>query len=282
MVTSPWERKFYEIMGRSRSDLLLVSPFIKSGQIGEVLNRLGESDVLSTIRASIVTDLKPDNILTGSLDVESLLAFTETIPNSKVTYLPNLHAKVYVADNHTAVVTSANLTAGGLANNFEYGVILNDPEVVTFIRRDLDQYASLGAVVSRQTLESMANIADDLRVLRRKAESSIRQKFRVAFEEKLKIANQELLFTRAEGKTTHKIFAETILYLLDRGPLRTADMHPLIQQFHPDLCDDSEDRVIKGVHFGKKWKHYVRTAQVYLRRRGLIHTDGTYWRKTQV
>ncbi len=279
-IKSPWAERFYEMVGTARNDLLMASPFIKHAQVTEVANRLKGAGVASTIQASIITDLRPDSILTGSLDIEALLTFTELIPNSKVTYLPNLHAKVYVVDGHMAIITSANMTGGGLTGNFEYGAVLSDPETVTGIRQDLKQYASLGALVSRQTLELLANIALDLKELRQKAERSVRRKFKEAFDERMGVAKQELLSVRAEGKTTHRIFAETILYLLDRGPLRTVDIHPLIQQLHPDLCNSDEDRVIKGVHFGKKWKHYVRTAQVYLRRQGLIYTDGTYWRKT--
>jgi hypothetical protein len=50
----------------------------------------------------------------------------------------------------------------------------------------------------------------------------------------------------------------------------TAELHPLIQRIHPDLCDDSVDRVIDGKHFGKKWKHAVRTAQQHLKKIGKV------------
>jgi len=50
-----------------------------------------------------------------------------------------------------------------------------------------------------------------------------------------------------------------------------------VQQIHPDLCDDTIDRVIDAVHFGKKWKHYVRNAQQALKRKGLIDFDGQRW-----
>ena len=74
------------------------------------------------------------------------------------------------------------------------------------------------------------------------------------------------------------MFCDTILYLLQRGPLATRDLHPLIQSIHPELCDDSIDRVIAGVHFGKRWKHYVRSAQHALKRRGAVLLDGGLWR----
>mgnify|MGYP001617338381 CR=1 FL=1 len=72
------------------------------------------------------------------------------------------------------------------------------------------------------------------------------------------------------------------LYLLQKhGPLTTTQLHPLIQNLHPDLCDDGIDRVIDGVHFGKRWKHMVRNAQQYLKRSGQIRFDGRCWSLSQ-
>ncbi|RKY39994.1 MAG: hypothetical protein DRP75_00335 [Candidatus Omnitrophota bacterium] len=79
-------------------------------------------------------------------------------------------------------------------------------------------------------------------------------------------------------KNTNAIFSKTILDLLkERGPLSTEQIHPLIQAIHPDICDDSIDRVIDGQHFGKKWKHLVRGAQQSLKRRGLIFLKNNKW-----
>jgi hypothetical protein len=66
---------------------------------------------------------------------------------------------------------------------------------------------------------------------------------------------------------SHRYFFVTVCLLPERVKLTD-----------PDLCDDSVDRVIDGVHFGKKWKHYVRNAQQYLKRSGEIEFDGSRWR----
>ena len=60
-------------------------------------------------------------------------------------------------------------------------------------------------------------------------------------------------------------------------PLRTVDIHPLVQQIHPDLCNDSEDRIIDGVRFGKRWKHLVRSAQQALKANDRVSYDGLRW-----
>jgi ElaB/YqjD/DUF883 family membrane-anchored ribosome-binding protein len=43
-----------------------------------------------------------------------------------VRYYSNLHAKIYIIDKQKAVLTSANFTQGGMYNNLEYGVLIED------------------------------------------------------------------------------------------------------------------------------------------------------------
>ncbi len=179
------------------------------------------------------------------------------------------------------IVTSGNLTELGLYGNVEYGIALAEAAFVKEVRSDFEGYASLGAKVSIEDVGELSSEIEELRALYKRAEKSIRAQARRAFQEKLKLTHVRLLRHRARGKTTHAIFSDTIRFLLFKGPLRTEELHPLIQLIHPDLCDDSVDRVIGDVHFGKKWKHYVRNAQQYLKRHGEIEFDGACWELTQ-
>lgn len=45
-----------------------------------------------------------------------------------------MHAKIFIFDN-IAVITSGNLTSGGLTNNYEYGILIND-NLVENIKQD--------------------------------------------------------------------------------------------------------------------------------------------------
>ncbi len=67
-------------------------------------------------------------------------------------HLSKLHAKVYVADTKRAIVTSGNLTRGGLDINYEYGIRIDEPCAVARIREDLLDYSKLGAAVSMERL----------------------------------------------------------------------------------------------------------------------------------
>jgi phosphatidylserine/phosphatidylglycerophosphate/cardiolipin synthase-like enzyme len=276
LVTSPWEAKFYNLVELAQEELLVASPFLSAKPLERIVEIV--SGKQGIVRIDIVTNLAVDSLLSGSLDVAALLNLAQSVPNSTITYLPSLHAKIYVADNKAAVITSANLTDGGLMRNREYGVLLRDSILVSRVRSDLTRYASLGNKVSLDTLAALNLATQDLKAIRRKADKSVNARLRAVFEQRTEVARVELLKARAKDKTTHGIFCDTVLYLLEeKGPLETVELHPLIQQIHPDLCDDTIDRVIEGVHFGKKWKHYVRNAQQALKRQRLIDSDGQRW-----
>ncbi|MHB1558033.1 MAG: hypothetical protein ACYC61_11265 [Isosphaeraceae bacterium] len=148
---------------------------------------------------------------------------------------------------------------------------MNEPSLVRKVKSDIAEYASLGAVLGDEQLLSFCDASDRVREAFRKQSASVAKQFRAEFEKQARIAEDQLIRLRLAGRATHTVFAKTILYLLKRhGPLRTVQQHTLIQAIHPDLCDDPVDRVIDGQHFGKKWKHAVRTAQQQLKAAGLI------------
>lgn len=277
VVRSPWTETLERLVSLVDDNLLIVSPFVKRSAIERVRKELDRRGRCASVRLGLITDLRPESALAGSMDLDAIADLGRSVPGFELTHLPSVHAKVYVADCRMAVVTSGNLTEPGLRGNVEYGIALAEEGIVKEIRSDLESYASLGAKVSIDDVAALSAEMKDLKVLFQAAERSIRERARRAFREKLASTNLRLLRHRAKGKTTHAIFSDTIRFLLAKGPLRTEDLHPLVQLLHPDLCDDSTDRVIDGVHFGKKWKHYVRNAQQYLKRHGEIQFDGERW-----
>jgi len=259
-----------------------VSPFVKTRSTEQVLSQIQKRGIDKQVRVKLLTNLRPESALNGSMDLEALLELSRCLPKFELTHLPSLHAKVYVTDESMAVVTSANLTEPGITGNLEYGVAFTDGKLVREIRRDFEDYSLLGAKILPSDIEGLAHETAELKQAFKEAERSIRAQARRAFKEKLDAAHIQLLKHRAKGTTTHAILSDTILFLLAKGPLRTTELHPMIQQLQPDICDDSIDRVIDGVHFGKRWKHYVRNAQQFLKRTGRVYFDGDRWHLTQV
>jgi hypothetical protein len=56
----------------------------------------------------------------------------------EVLFVNSLHAKIYMIDRREAIVTSANLSKGGIDDNYEAGIWLNDPHVLKDICAYID------------------------------------------------------------------------------------------------------------------------------------------------
>lgn len=275
LLQSPWAKHFDALVAEAASSLLLCSPFVGEEPCGRICLRAKAWH--SGFHLMILTDLGRDNMLSGATDVSALLRVAQAFPSAEIRFLPSLHAKVYVADSQRAVVTSSNMTTNGLVRNFEYGVLLDDPGLVSQVQRDIREYARLASPVSSNELRAFAQIVHDLRSLRQEAERKWRGAVRREFDKRVAQADNEILRVRAAGRAPHAIFADAILHFVRRRPASTQELHQWVQAVHPDLCDDTVDRVIDGKHFGKKWKHAVRTAQQYLKRKGILELRASLW-----
>ena len=278
LIQSPWEEDFVSLVRTAKESFLISSPYIGREACQIVANQGVASQSTKKPKLTVVTDLSRRNLLSGSTDADAIHELVINFPTSEVVFLPSVHAKVYIADDQAAIITSGNMTAAGLSRNYEYGMRVNDHMLVREIRADIGDYAALGTKIELSKLKLLADVSADLRGMHRTAERTINSRLRKEFERRLIAFDDEVIRTRTAGRAPHAIFAEAILYLLKRRAMSTRELHHSIQRIHPDLCDDSIDRVIDGRHFGKKWKHAVRTAQQHLKKEGRIHlADGT-WR----
>jgi HKD family nuclease len=117
---------------RTSQEQLLASPFIKTNVAQMILNnRPTEAEI------SLITSYKLTNFYRNSSDLEALRRFIEN--RIEVRNYPLLHAKTYIFDSKRAIITSANLTLGGLENNYECGVLIDDLDTVSRLKSDFLQ-----------------------------------------------------------------------------------------------------------------------------------------------
>ncbi len=133
-VSSHWQSTFERLVSSIHKYGLLVSPLITSAPVDRVIQILQNNGIAYNVRLDVLTNLSVNNILRGFTDPAILASLMEAIPHTRVMHLPTLHAKVYVADESEAIITSANLTEGGLMLNYEYGIRTTDPNFVRRIR----------------------------------------------------------------------------------------------------------------------------------------------------
>ncbi|MHC4624949.1 MAG: phospholipase D-like domain-containing protein, partial [Planctomycetota bacterium] len=119
IITNPSTDIFLDLV-RGSQEQLLASPFIKANVAKMILdNKPAEANI------SLLTSYKLTNFHRNSSDLRALRCFIES--RIEVRNYPTLHAKTYIFDSQRAIITSANLTLGGLQNNYECGVLIDDP-----------------------------------------------------------------------------------------------------------------------------------------------------------
>lgn len=279
-VAGDWKEDFAALIGEAKSDLVVSTPYVSREGVDFVL-RCMTAEAKNRIHLTFLTNISPQNICQGATDPTALRILAENVSTTTVVHLARLHAKVYIADSTCAIITSGNLTGGGLYRNHEYSVATRDSNVVGKVRHDFEGLQAIGTRISLSQLAAYCRTAERIKLAFQRQLSSVRGQIKRAFAQELRTAEDELIRVRLEGASPTKVFEDTILYLLGaHGALSTRALHPMVQAIHPELCDDTIDRVIAGQHFGKRWKHMVRSAQTHLKARGAaVLTDGC-WRLT--
>lgn len=280
IISSPWTSTFDGMLQHCRRSIVICSPYISHEPCKRLAEILDES-LRSQLSLLLLTNLSCENMLSRATDVRGLIRLCEAIPNTDIRFLPNLHAKIYVSDEQ-AIVTSANLTLGGLTRNLEYGLCVSDATTVDRIRTDAQAFHAIGTHVDLPQLRLFESIVDELSDLQQKNQRAVKSALRRKFEIKLREADEEVLRVRVASMTAHAGFSKTILFILStKGPCDTTRMYREIQSIHPDLCDDSVKLVIRGEVWSQaKWKHRVRHAQQLLSRQGqIVRADGV-WKLT--
>jgi ribosomal protein S20 len=273
LLRSPYTSKFRRFIDSLDSSCCICSPYITAGPMRRLVNSVEEKRAQDTVTVKIITDISAGNIVQGSTDIEALIYLIDHIRQVEIVYLPKVHAKVYISGDSLAIISSANFTDGGTFRNLEYGVQIDDPPLVRQVTDDVTEYARLGSVVNLKQLSDLRSQVKNLRSIVQSEQRSINKKLRVLSAELQRTTEDNLIRIRTSQRTSHAIFADTILYLLTGLALTTIEINEYIREIHPDLCDDRIDRIIDGKHFGKFWKHQVRSAQVYLKRKKAIEYD---------
>jgi len=128
-LKNPIIDEFCRLVESSQESLFLCSPFIKNNITELVIHKKRQN-----IRVDVLTSYKLANFYRRSSDLEALRALLKN--NTTVKNLTSLHAKVYIFDKQKTIITSANLTNNGLRNNYEYGILIDDPEQTRRVYED--------------------------------------------------------------------------------------------------------------------------------------------------
>src|SRR5687768_451770 len=120
-IVSPVWDDLEELVRAASTNLTLVTPFYSEEGVTRVLDSLQNHT-----HVVVITRLSPPDWAAGVADPDALYALLDLLPNRhEMSVLRRLHAKVYVADTHLALIGSSNLSDGGFGRNVEMAVRLH-------------------------------------------------------------------------------------------------------------------------------------------------------------
>ena len=104
-----WRNHLADMMAGARRSVLVVTPFVKRSEAAWLCRKIP-----SGVRVTTLANLDADAVSTSALDISGLRCLAETPDSAELIALSGLHAKVFVADDAAAILTSGNLTRSGL------------------------------------------------------------------------------------------------------------------------------------------------------------------------
>ena len=260
--------------------LLIVTPYIKYDAAQWLLAQLNGRQREQSIQATIMTDISPESATNASLDITALLLLADYFQRVSIFDIHRLHAKVYIADEKQAIITSGNLTSSAFATNYEYGVVVTEPTMVKKVSSDMQNYARAGRQVSRGELALLDEASRDFLAQYQQEAGRLGAGMRRDLTtewDKIATAFGAPLGLHETGSARFK--GPIMEVLTSRGPLTTNELCQVIQASWPYLCDDTLMRIAKDGTRKRQWRHDIHTAQETLQRQGVLRRDAQgLWR----
>jgi hypothetical protein len=107
---------------RNTRRLRIISPFVKE----QVIRKIQTQFRLKNFE--LITRFSLKDFASGVSSLDALRLLVEE--NASVYGIRNVHSKIYLFDERLAIVSSSNLTTGGLLNNYECGIRITDPNTI--------------------------------------------------------------------------------------------------------------------------------------------------------
>jgi hypothetical protein len=159
IIKNPFQENLLEQTKLSTSNVILCAPYVKQDLITKILINKPYKTTLS-----LITKISLANFASKASDIEAIEKVITT--NNKAFNKSDLHAKIYSFDDRKAIITSGNLSYSGTVSNFEYGVGVDNQELIKEIHRDLNEIIenSDTSTITMQTLHDMKKLIMDFKI----------------------------------------------------------------------------------------------------------------------
>ncbi len=157
-VTTPTHNWLEKQVAGCTERFLVACPYV-----GNYLSSLAKRLPQNVSRVLVTrTDLR--DFAKGSSDIDAVCDVARL--GARVMSLPRLHAKVFIIDNRSALVTSANATQSGMRRNWECGIAIEDEQEVVRLTKLLLTGFGASEQPQQSTLSELEKLREPVRVLR--------------------------------------------------------------------------------------------------------------------
>ena len=130
-----WYNKLLDELPKTKK-LRVISPFISEQIVRNIQSRFDFNSF------ELITRFNLRDFASNVSNLDSLKFAVES--GAKVYGIRELHSKVYLFDDRAAIITSANLTRGGLINNFECGLFTTDSNILKKLSNYFNELKNIG------------------------------------------------------------------------------------------------------------------------------------------
>lgn len=131
IINKPINDLFYNLVSDSKKSIRLCAPYVKK----DIVNNIYKNKT-KNVKINFISNFSIPNFYKKSSDIEAFKTIMEW--KDKVYNCQKLHAKLYIFDDKYSIITSSNLTLSGFKKNLEYGILINDTNLVNKTLIDFD------------------------------------------------------------------------------------------------------------------------------------------------
>lgn len=151
LILENHENRLVELLKDTKKELIIVSPWIKQSAVNLVIKSINNNHV----KLKIYTRFNLNDLAKGISDLKAISSLLNYFQKSEIRFIPNLHAKIYISDNKKALITSGNLTRGGLNSNVEAGILLNEDKLVSDLTNNISSLMDSALCLEKATFSEL-------------------------------------------------------------------------------------------------------------------------------
>lgn len=204
------KEKINKLSKDCKKEILILTPFLSNGILRMI-------DINESIKIRIIVNASKGNLLASSTDLDEIKTYFQK-KNFEFRHNQRLHSKLYIFDENTAIIGSANLTNGGLENNIEIGSLTKQDEILKKFVNYFEELWQDSDIITegilKINLESFKKQIDQLREVRANFSKVVFQDLFIKRKHVARITNQKIIETL---KPNYNVVNGIVLYEIEKA-----------------------------------------------------------------